>query len=191
MKHIVLSPGHNKKSKGASWRGLYEFDVTEPLVDIITKQITSMGYAVTNINDTIDHKSDGFGLGSKIKEINKLSKKYNDNVLAVELHFNSAGSYFARGCETLYHSDSTYADIFHKSFMETALDIVETDRGTKIGWYRQDPKLGRISFLKRTRCPALILEPMFMCQVYTKQEDNYCIDLPIANALIRAAAYES
>ncbi len=84
-------------------------------------------------------------------------------LLAVELHFNAASSDKAKGHETIYslnpESKELAEDIdFH---LDRALPD-HSDRGIKVGYYRQDPSRGLIGLFRRVLCPCVIPEPLFI-----------------------------
>lgn len=173
MKHLILSAGHNPDKRGASWEGQSEYDHTSKWVDYIAERIRVLGYPVTKIATG--------GLTKKVHEVNTWVTSTSMSNIAVELHFNSAGKTYIEGNETLYYPGSVngmaLAESFNSAFVERAMPYIERDRGVKEGWYRMD-RPGVIDFygdedgdempdyfLRKTRCPALILEPLFMCQV--------------------------
>lgn len=177
MKKLILSAGHHPEKTGASWNGLREYDFTDKFVCVITDYLRERGYTVENVPNS--------RLPDKVYYANALPYTRH-NAVAVELHFNSAGKTYVEGTETLYYPGSTsgkeLAQSFHSEFVKLAGDIVGRDRGVKEGWYRMD-RPGVIDFygdedgdempdywLRKTRYPALILEPCFMCQL----EDMGC-----------------
>ena len=84
---------------------------------------------------------------------------------AVEIHFNGAPSPNVRGGETLYHHTSakgrSLATGLHGALM-TGAPVLKPDRGVKKGWYRMNPTNGPLYFLRKTKCPAVIVEPGFL-----------------------------
>jgi hypothetical protein len=99
-------------------------------------------------------------LKKKVKEINKLKLD-----CAIELHLNSGGGI---GGETLYCPGSAkgkkFAEIIHKKTSK----IMTRDRGIKKGYFKMDPKNPPNFFLKKTNCPALILEHYFLDNIFDK-----------------------
>ena len=109
-------------------------------------------------------------LTKKVDEINAAGCD-----LALEIHFNACGGCGASGCETLHYPDSEvgehYATIMQKAVCKA---MGNKYRGVKAGWYKMD-RPGVIDFygdedgdekpdyfLRKTNCPALILEPEFI-----------------------------
>jgi hypothetical protein len=179
MKTFVLSAGHNPDKKGAKWADLYEYDVTSKWIPEIARYLRYKGHSVIEIKTG--------SLVQKVKDVNVKTMGYDD-VLAVELHFNSAGDTFVEGSETIYYPGSVSghkaALEYNTKFFELAEKYVIKDRGIKEGWHRMD-RPGVVDFygdqdgdempnywLRKTSCTALILEPLFMCQL-PKLNDNW------------------
>jgi len=99
-------------------------------------------------------------LKKKVKEINKLKLD-----CCLELHLNAGGG---RGAETLYCPGSTdglkFANIIHKEIVS----IAGKDRGVKPGFFKMDSKNPPDYFLKKTNCPAIILEHYFLDNIFDK-----------------------
>jgi len=171
MKTVILSAGHYPAKTGASWDGVREHDVTSQWIDEIADYLALEGVNVIQIAPS--------GLTEKVQHVNQWSKIHD--CIAIELHFNSAGPTYVQGNETLYFPGSTagkaIAERYNEEFFSRVEQYIVKDRGVKEGWYRMD-RPGIIDFygdkdgdempdywLRKTNCPALILEPCFMCQL--------------------------
>lgn len=171
MKTVILSAGHYPAKSGASWEGTREHDVAVQWVDEIADYLTLMGVEVIEIEST--------GLTEKVRNVNEWCKTHD--CIAIELHFNSAGPKYVQGNETLYYPGSdegkSIAEVYNEEFFSRVEEYIVKDRGVKEGWYRMD-RPGIIDFygdedgdempdywLRKTACPAIILEPCFMCQL--------------------------
>jgi len=90
----------------------------------------------------------------KCDRINKMMKEGVNIDLAVELHFNACKSHEAKGSEVLYISDAgkKYAKVFDKHL--DMFNKIKDSRGIK---HRSS-----LLFLKGTKCPAIIIEPLFL-----------------------------
>lgn len=192
MKTILLSAGHHPRKTGAHWNGLREFDETEKWVDEIVAYLDQRDIKVVRIPTGT--------LPEKVQHVNQWTQI--DNCVAAELHFNSAGDIYVQGNETLYYpgsvSGKALATSFNTEFFTRAHEHVVKDRGVKEGWYRMD-RPGVVDFygdedgdempdywLRKTRCPAIILEPCFMCQLEDIGDDWKVVAHAIADALIEA-----
>lgn len=168
MNMIALCLGHARDGdKGASsTTGIYEEDFNSEVMAITKKKLT-----ILNIPSVmITHYNGGsYGaamtfLGNKLKQLNA--------TLALEFHFNSAGP-TANGFEYLHWATSvnskslaTYLNASHSSrgvpFKNRGVTSIksEGDRGGQ--------------FLRKTPCPAVILEPFFGSN--KKEVDYYMSD---------------
>jgi len=122
------------------------------------------------------------GLREKVEFINA-----NDPAFAVEIHFNSAivgGKHVGEGCETLMYPGSYAGRQLADILQRAQYQIFKPSRGVKEGWYRQDrPGIvdyqGDVDgdetidyFLRKTKCPAVILEPEFIHNILSQIQPN-------------------
>lgn len=158
--NIAISIGHHKDSQGAEFEGVTEYALAS-------------GWAY-DISDCIDGSFVVSGiLNDKVRKINS-----KDARLAVEVHFNSYKIWedanrdgiidddelrnAGRGSETLYMPKSIKGKLLAKHVQDQLGKIARPNRGIKEGWYRMDKKRGPDFFLRRTICPAIIIEPEFI-----------------------------
>ena len=93
---------------------------------------------------------------------------------ALEIHFNSAAVPGVKGSETLYAPGSQRGSKIARIVQCHLAKQYPPNRGIKEGWYRMD-RPGVIDyagdtegdeiidyFLRKTKCPALIVEPEFI-----------------------------
>ena len=171
---IILSGGHNSDKVGAKH-------------DIYTEYPYTMSWAHKIQSYILEHEDmdsvviDTGTLPDKVTEINQIVKNAelpDPFFLAAELHFNSDPSGRAHGNETLYYPGSAKGKLlaitFNNCLMKVACPVLGKDRGVKEGWYRMDrPNVQDYAgdkngdekpdyFLRKTACPALILEPCFI-----------------------------
>jgi len=160
---IAVSAGHYPSAPGACYDGICENEIARSWLHWLLVDYRDVFIEVPNVT-----------LKEKIDFINR-----NNCELAVEIHFNSAGGKGA-GCETLYYPGSekgrACANIIHKAFTP----YFTPNRGVKEGWYRMDrPGVkdypGDVDgdekphyFLRKTSCPAVIVEPEFIHNYYTR-----------------------
>lgn len=190
MKTLLLSAGHYPERSGASWKNYREHDQAVKWVREIAQYLV------------LKHRTNAVvirtgKLPEKVKAVNHWADKHD--CLAVELHFNSAGSVYVQGAETLFYPGSingkAAAEKFHTGFMIQSKAHVKKDRGIKEGWYRLD-RPGVVDYagdvdgdetpaywLRKTKCTALILEPCFMCQIPDIGDDWKEVAHAIADAL--------
>lgn len=159
MKKIALSAGHYSQAKGAVYNDLVEHDLANIWLDYIFDEYDEL-HSLDKVVFELVFVPPGT-LKEKVKFIND-----NECDYAVEIHFNSApGDFKYTGSETLYMPDSIKGKEFAKLVHEATIDILEVpDRGIKKGlyWSTKEQTNTPLYFLRRTRCPAIIVEPEFL-----------------------------
>lgn len=179
---LILSIGHHPESGGARWHDLSEH--TE-----IVRWMNFIFGRLSKYNDISTHLVEIGKLPDKVAQVNEIVRQTKAMgadvpILAVELHFNSAGSTYVNGNETLYYPGSVTgkaaAHKFNNEFIgyaETQYDMYIRNRGAKEGWHRMDRPnvvdyVGDVDgdetpnyFLRKTSCTSLILEPHFLCEL--------------------------
>ena len=177
MIKIAISVGHHPGAKGASYSDLVEFDLAEYWVNEILDQYDDL-YDY-EYNCPIFHllPVPTGTLKEKVKFINE-----NEFDYAIEMHFNSAGV-TASGSETLYMPNSKrgkkLASIIQKN-ISVPLEI--RDRGVKEGmyWSTSERTNTPLYFLRRTNCPAVIIEPNFLQSYYIDKTNEKVSDFAYA-----------
>lgn len=149
---IFISAGHHAYSKGASFDGWYEYDETKLWASLIAYYIGDGAIVVPS----------GL-LKDKVNFINSFA----EIEMAIEIHFNSDPQRAGKGCETLYCPGSEQGKKLANEVHDSFSNIFSHDRGIKEGWYQMNPAKGPDYFLKRTKCPAIIIEPEF---IHNKEE---------------------
>lgn len=169
-KVIALSYAHYPEAHGASFNGFSEHYESIAWTMMIKNVLIAHGYKV--VIAPVGR------LGNKVVWINTHKPE-----VAVEVHFNGCVNPNVNGCETLYYPKSKngkkLANIIQKSLQP---EMGNTDRGIKEGWYLMDvPEqvdwVGDVEgdekvdyFLRKTCCPAVIVEPDFISQIQTITE---------------------
>ena len=158
---ILISAGHHKGAQGASWNHRTEWPQAVMWQDLL----------VTYLGDIGEKVPTGL-LRDKVEYINAALP-----VAAIEIHFNSAkvnGKHVGKGCETLYYPGSANGKELASYVQAAMVPDFLPDRGIKAGWYRMDaPGVvdydGDVDgdekidyFLRKTHCPAIIIEPDFI-----------------------------
>lgn len=90
-------------------------------------------------------------------------------VCAVELHLNSSSNPKARGSLCMYYPTKKseqlakfILDNIGKIINQPKLGISLPTRGAYVGNYQLDPSKAILYFLRRTKCPAVVVEPLFL-----------------------------
>lgn len=156
MTKIAISIGHNPSQRGAVFEDLIEFELATEWVNEILDQYDdnydSLGYELVLVPSG--------SLKDKVKFINNEQCDY-----AIEIHFNSVANHVVSGFETLYMPASVRGKVFAQA-MQSSLQptINNRDRGVKEGryWSSSEQSNTPLYFLRRTKCPAIIIEPEFL-----------------------------
>lgn len=153
---IIITPGHYNGASGARHpNGFVEYPETKTWARMILKNIEpGQGRYVAAQT-----------LPKKAAAINKLCES-NDVKVVLEVHFNAAqnseGEYIGRGSETLYYPGSEVGKAYAEKVQGVLAKYYQPSRGVKEGWYRRRKTSGPLYLLKKTKCPALIIEPDFI-----------------------------
>lgn len=150
---VGLSVAHTSRSSGASSCGFTEHEESKVWILLVEKALQDSGVELFVAP-----------LGTLSKKVKYLNSLHLD--MAVEIHFNGSTSKKVGGCETLYYPTSREGKRLAKkvhSCYQPAMG--NKDRGIKEGWYRMRVGGTPDYFLRRTNCPAIILEPEFISQI--------------------------
>lgn len=181
MAIIAISAGHNSNAVGACHDGFCEFPETLRWAERIAQHLLEMGHSPVLIPAT--------DLKQKVRAVNDSKAAF-----ALEVHFNS-GSLKAAGSETLYCPGSARGKMAAKRIQAAVSQFFTPDRGVKEGWYRMD-RPGVVDFegdkdgdevidyfLRKTNCPAVIIEPEFIHHREKIESNRDACCLAIAKAV--------
>lgn len=146
MPCVAIAAGHCPPDFGAVSQGYFEF-----------KEVVRIAIYVTDIlhERCICSVMEYYGsLRRKVRGINRIMPD-----VAVEIHLNAAHDTSAHGCEVLHFKNSASAINLAQCIQdELVRDVELSDRKIK-----SDRSLRRyLYFLRKTRCPAVIIEPLFI-----------------------------
>ena len=180
---LYISAGHHEHAQGASWHEYTEWVEAVRWRDIIVNTIGPAKAAVVPSG----------GLREKVAFINSGNPR-----AAIEIHFNSAivgKVHVGKGSESLYYPGSLAGGVLATAMQDELARFFKPDRGTKEGWHRMD-KPGVVDyygdvdgdetplyFLKKTICPAVIIEPEFIHNIQLIQDNRTSVCRAIADAL--------
>ena len=149
MKALVI--GHNARSKGAysSILGQSEYDYYSDIAKTISELVPTI--------DIYERKSDLNYVREMSKVIQSINLHNYDFVL--ELHFNSASTPNANGCEVLAHKNSHKGQKLSKLFLDALTKeynlknrgIINIESSNQRGGYG----------ISKTNCPYILIEPFF------------------------------
>ena len=156
---IAIDCGHNPPGDiGAlSVDGkLAEFVEAHKIVSFAYRMLFQKGFEIVNFAER---------LKAKVQIVNQAKPN-----LAVEVHLNSCGDPKQRGALCLYYPSQKSRDL-SRFILEgihncSAIGIVGSalikKRGVYAGHFRLDPSKPILYFLRKTRCPAVVIEPLFL-----------------------------
>lgn len=123
MNKVALIIGHNKRSKGA-YSGILgsEYDYWKRIAEKIKERIPEQ----VDVYERKPNKSYMPEMNEVLKELNE-----NDYKFCIELHFNSAGSEQANGCECLVYYKNKKAKELATNFMARLQNRFESKIRTK------------------------------------------------------------
>ncbi len=169
MKRIAISIGHYPEKSGARFEDLIEHEIAGEWVDKILDTFDDI-YDFDCEEPIFEFIPVPVGtLREKVKWINSHDFDY-----AIEMHFNSVGGAIVSGAETLYMPGSYRGRQFASIVQDyTIVPLNIRDRGIKEGlyWSSRERTNTPLYFLRRTNCPAIIMEPEFL-QSYKRTINN-------------------
>lgn len=153
---IIITPGHYNGAAGARHpNGFVEYPETREWARMIYHNIGKENAMYVAAQT----------LPKKVAVINELCD-LNDVKVVLEVHFNAAqnaeGEYVGKGSETLYYPGSAVGKAYAEKVQVALAKHFPPSRGVKEGWYRRRKSSGPLYLLKKTKCPALIIEPDFI-----------------------------
>lgn len=152
MAVISIHGGHasyeSGKYYGAVGTYLNESVEDRKVKDAVIRILRQKGHTV--YDDTVDKGISQTNILSQI--CSKVNSRTND--LAVSIHFNSATSPAANGTEVWVYSKTSKALNVAKSVVNRLATLGFTNRGIKYST--------TLFFLRRTKCPAMLIEVCFV-----------------------------
>lgn len=157
---ILISAGHYPEARGACYNGYCEHEEAMRWATMLVSELEPYIPCMLVPTGTLQEK---------VRFINT-----HNPIMALEIHFNASTNLKAKGFETLYYPGSEKGKGLATALNEALGMCFAHNRGIKEGWYRQDrPGVkdydGDIDgdesilyFLKKTKCPAVIIEPEFI-----------------------------
>ena len=146
---IAIIPGHEPIAHGAARGVVSEYGLTCAICGDLVFRLQKAG-----------HQAWLIGAHTNAEQIKDINKRKTD--CGLELHFNSHSDPNVCGTEVL-HAGSVKGEILARNIQWALVDRLKTkDRGVKTGYYRGDPGRGVIPILRKTDCPFVVPEPLFL-----------------------------
>lgn len=146
---VVIDAGHGGRDRGAVWGGVRESNLNLRVASRVESSLKAKGYAVTMVR-----RSDVYvSLGRR----SQIANRYG-NAIFVSIHFNATKHTSVRGIETFYVGKR--GRYLAQSIQNELVRNLKTrNRGVR---YR------RFSVLRRTTCPAVLVECGFISNSYER-----------------------
>jgi len=169
MVKVIISAGHGFKSQKFDpgfvnvnlepYKIKYcEHNLCKRIVDRIVDQTQNL-----NVFPVVSS-----GITKKAKAINEMGDKDD---LFLEFHLNGSSNEQVDGYMTLYHPHSSRGKKVGRFFHDRVLEhLGRRNMGLRKGYYRLDPDRPILGILRKTRMPALILEPAFLSSQIASKE---------------------
>jgi len=162
---VAVGVGHYPGEEGKE----EEYNANVKCANLLHNQLVLNGYRAELIEGH---------LTEKIKIINT----FNPHI-AIDCHFNALdGEQYGSGFEVCTWKGSTWGKMLGAKLVESFQEYLPFDRRGKYGiWERND-----LYFLKHTKCPAVISEPLFL----DNPIDNKFVEMKRGFEIIATALYK-
>lgn len=147
--YIAVCPGHHRLNKGTIVNGIVEHEENIFIADKLCDFLGNYEFIKTKYIENT--------LREKVNKINKL-----DPDICLDLHLNSSENRNVEGTETLHSGSSQSVVLADKIHQELLACLELKDRGIKLGRYLGISFKPILYFLRKTICPAVITEPLFI-----------------------------
>jgi len=156
---IAIDCGHNPPGDLGSTSSEYklaEFVEAHRIVSYVYRELYEKGFQIVNFAER---------LKTKVQIVNKSKPD-----IAIEVHLNSCSDVKQRGALCMYYPSQKSRDLARFILKEignvSAVGIIGSalikKRGVYVGNFRLDPSYPILYFLRKTKCPAVVVEPLFL-----------------------------
>lgn len=157
---VAICVGHSRQIRGrvdggaVSVGGVSEHEFNSELAGLVQEKLLKAG-----VESAIFDVYRGSGYTAAMTDLAAQVKKYGADI-AIELHFNSSDSVQSNGYEYLHWHNSKNGTRLATLFLSEHGRYFPKFRARGLVKIDSEKKRGG-GFLKRTHCPAVILEPFF------------------------------
>jgi N-acetylmuramoyl-L-alanine amidase len=144
--HVVIDPGHGGKDGGSKWYGVTEKNLTLDLAKRVNKALEAKGMEVT-LTRNADQYLD-------LLDRAEVANKRHPGSVFVSLHFNAHRNRSIKGIESFYYPGSSDARVL--------ASYIQSELGRRIRTTNRGVKPGRLKVLRKTKCPAVLIECGFI-----------------------------
>lgn len=146
---IALSPGHTPTAPGAKHGNITEYGLSCAVIGDLIFRLDKAGHEAHLIGSDSNRV--------QVEQINAINPE-----IGLELHFNASTSADMHGTETLYSGSLPGGELAF-AVNTRIVDLLKTkNRGIKVGYYQQDRDKPVIEIIRKTCCPFVVIEPLFL-----------------------------
>jgi N-acetylmuramoyl-L-alanine amidase len=166
---IALSPGHTPTHQGARKGNVTEYGLSSAIIGDMIFRLSKLGHIAHLIgSDTNTNQS---------HQINKLNPDFG-----LELHFNSHADSTLNGTEVLYSGAPKPLHLADCICTNLSHALKTKNRGCKIGNYQLNRRKPIIAIIRKTYCPFVVVEPLFLSNAHDYTRINIAV---ISSAIIQ------
>ncbi len=170
---ICLSPGHTAKNPGASRGNVTEYGLSSAIIGDLIFRLDKAGHVAHVIGSDSNR--------NQVERINEIDPDFG-----LELHFNSSvkrhGFY---GTMILYSGSRKGRKLAIKLSKSISASLETKNVGPIIGNYQLDRRKPIIIMIRKTKCPFVVVEPLFL----SYHADFEKIDVPLISIAIMEGIY--
>jgi len=152
---VILFPGHSPELTGARFQGLYEHILAVGLCVLVEKELIKLNIPVSYLVVPGDTKSKY--LNEKVRIVNEVYK-HDQNIIAIDIHFDSPPDLIdlsPHGSHCIHYPGSEKGEKLAESIQKRLWTMFP-------GRAKQTDARDDLRFLKKTRCPAILIETCFI-----------------------------
>ena len=154
---IALIPGHTAKNQGASYGDISEYGPASAIIGDLIWRLSKTEHEPVLIGSDSN--------GTQAKKVNAVNADFG-----LELHFNSHVGDSMHGTETL-HAGSRSGEKLAEYIQGPLFKMLGTrNRGIAVGHYQMNTSKAIDEILRKTNCPFVIPEPLFLSNENDRQK---------------------
>ncbi len=170
---ICLSPGHTAENPGASRGVITEYGLSSAIIGDLIFRLDKAGHTAHLIGSDSNR--------NQVERINEIDPDFG-----LELHFNNSVRESWNGTMVLYSGSRKGRKLALKISNSISGLLGTKNKGAVIGNYRLDRRRPIIEIIRKTRCPFVVVEPLFL----SNAQDFEKIDVPLISIAIMEGIYK-
>lgn len=161
-----IAHGKKYKHQGYTFHGngfFYEGVFNRQMASKVSSELKKLGIQSVTISDEILD----FSLSDRVKKVNHYHRKYKGKTFLLSLHANASPRHNARGYEVFTSKGETWSDTLASLHFHHVKILLGDQIRMRHDTYSDgdvDKEAG-FHILKRTHCPAILIEHLFFDQI--------------------------